>query len=70
VAKQTAKAKKKAPASERHLRRFAVQLPPEYRGPIEAAAGKGRRTVVSEVCIALEAHLAQLGLWPAEGGRP
>lgn len=47
---------------------FVVRLRAAYRKGVEALAKENRRTMTTEVEVALEEYLAKRGLWPpAEG---
>ena len=49
-----------------------VYLPADLRAAIDEAATRGRRSLTSEVAIALEYYLSSIGLWPpsAQEGKP
>lgn len=46
-----------------------VWIPEELRGAIDAAAAQNRRPLRTEVEIALERYLAEIGLWPPDKRR-
>ncbi len=50
--------------SDRHLSKFVVRLPEEYREPVKRLSAMRRRSVTGEVCFALDAHLSAAGLPP------
>jgi hypothetical protein len=43
-----------------------VYVPPELRAAIVALAARTRRTLTTEVVIALENHAKKNGLWPPD----
>ena len=43
---------------------FSLRMSPALRAATDAAAKASRRAVNTEIVIALERYLAQLGLWP------
>ncbi len=45
-----------------------VWLEPKLRDAIDALAAKTRRSLTTEVTMALEKHLAEAGLWPVAEG--
>ena len=59
-----AKKRNKTPGIEAQLQRWKVNLPPKYKPLMQKVKEKTRRTLLEEVCIAIENHLKENGLWP------
>lgn len=60
--------KKKAANKDRRITpTFMVRLRRVYHEAITAATKRTRRTMTAEIEVALEKHLAEMGLWPPGG---
>lgn len=59
--KQTAGARKKPRRTGRNLQAW---IPAELRDAVDASANRNRRSLTTEVIIALEKYLSSEGLWP------
>ncbi len=57
---------KKQNGRDRHASGFMVRLPEVYRTQLHQLCAQTRRTMTTEIQIALEEHLAKSGLWPPE----
>jgi predicted transcriptional regulator len=59
---------KKKPRTDRHLKRIATfRLSDEILEALKKLAEENRRTMTTELTIALENHLAKFKLWPPKG---
>jgi hypothetical protein len=57
---------KKQNGGDRHASSFMVRLPEAYRTQLQQLCAQTRRTMTTEIEIALEEHLAKSGLWPPQ----
>jgi len=51
---------------DRHTSTYMVRLPEVYRERFRALTKRTRRTMTTEIKMALEEYLAKQGLWDAE----
>ena len=57
---------KKQSGEDRHASGFMVRLPEVFRSQLQLLCAQTRRTMTTEIQIALEEHLAKSGLWPPQ----
>jgi hypothetical protein len=61
------KPRKKQPAGRQTPVPVSVRMSPAHLDALREAKDRTHRTVSSEILVAIEAHLAALGLWPPPG---